>query len=778
MTMNYDVPDAQGRAGWIVEETAFSPDTQGKCEAIMCIGNGYLGARSATEESYVGQVRNTFIAGTFNQFHDSEVTELPNAPDVLAMDIRVGGDRLSLVAGKVDRYSRRLNLANGEVAREFEWTSPNGYRLAFEFRRFASMHDRHLVCTRTSIKLLDGEAKVGVVSGIDGQQTNSGTQHFVEGERRIYDGRILEYVSKTSESDLDFVVHVSHRYSVVGSDAVPTQAPRLERRQVLVDIAAPLRAGDELVIEKQARFHTSYDLKFQGIESLAAMREQVTAISQATAVDSYEDLLERSSAVWAGVWDSIDVRIDGRDFDQLAVRFAMYHMTIYTPNNDARIGIAAKGLSGEGYKGHSFWDTEIFILPFLIMSQPEVARRLLEYRYLTLPGARANAKSRGFKGAMYAWESATTGEEVTPEWGAVDIHTGEATRIWSGVIEQHITADIAYAVWNYFRFSGDVEFMESMGYEILFETATFWCSRLEWLEDRQKWGICDVIGPDEYKEHIDNNAFTNYMVGHNIELAIEYYDNLKTTRPEVLEKIQRNVNLSENQQVWRERIAEIYLPQPRPEDGLLPQDDTYLQKKVIDLTPYRQQKHVGQLFRDYSLEQVNEIQVSKQADVIALFWLLGHRFSDEALRTNWSFYEPKTLHDSSLSLSSHSCVAAGLGDATLAYNMFEKASHIDLGPNMKTSDHGIHAAAMGGIWQAVVNGFGGARVKGMNLEINPQLPAGWTRLSYSIYWRGQRLRVTADKDGATVSVEAGSEPVELTVAGEVMVIPARESAHG
>ena len=775
--MKYNAQDARGRTGWIVEETTFDANAQGKCEAIMCIGNGYLGARTATEESYVGQVRNTFVAGTFNRFDASEVTELPNAADVFAVDIRINADRFSLLEGTINRYSRRLNLATGEVTREVDWTSPSGARVQVVFQRFASMHDRHLVCSRTSVKPLQASVDIKLSSGIDGQRTNSGTQHFIEGERRIYDGRILEYVSSTTESGLDFVVHASHRISTGKNSSQLKQTPRLERRQVFVDVAMSLEVGEELVVEKQARFFTSLDADIGGADSLAELRRVAADRSQAGLAERYETLLSRSREVWSKLWRDVDVRIDGDSFDQLAIRFAIYHMTIFTPAHDSRFGIGAKGLSGEGYKGHSFWDSEIFVLPFFVFSRPNLARRLLEYRYLTLPGARTNAAARGFRGAMYAWESATTGEEVTPEWGAVDIHTGEATRIWSGALEQHITADIAFAVWNYFRASNDVEFMDSMGYEMLFETATFWCSRLEWLDDRELWGICNVIGPDEYKEHVDNNAFTNHMAAHNIQLAIEYYEELSAARPQVLQRLQESISLSDDYEIWKDRLGSIYLPKPRKADGLLPQDDSYLQKRDIDLSRYKKQSKVGTLFDDFNLDQVNEIQVSKQADVVALFWLLRHRFSDESLRANWDYYEPRTLHDSSLSLASHVCVAAELGDVALAYEMFTKASRIDLGPAMNTSDHGIHAAAMGGIWQAVVCGFGGLRVRGLTLEIDPVIPASWNSMQFALYWHGQRLRVNITRDSVSIERESGDVDVELLVQGEAVRVPAREVAR-
>ncbi|MGL5907861.1 MAG: glycosyl hydrolase family 65 protein, partial [Shewanella sp.] len=439
-----------------------------------------------------------------------------------------------------------------------------------------------------------------------------------------------------------------------------------------------------------------------------------------------------------------------------------------------RFGIGAKGLSGEGYKGHSFWDTEVFMLPFYIYTMPEVARGLLEYRYQTLPGARKKARDNGYIGAQFPWESALSGEEVTPVWGAVDIVTGKSTKIWSGFIEQHITCDITNAVWQYYQITGDQVFMDEMGYEIMFDTATFWCSRLEWLTDRNQWGICNVIGPDEYKEHVNNNAFTNYMAVENIRLAIRYYDDLAKNNPAILAQLEAKLDLTAARKLWLERVEHIYLPQPRAQDKVIPQDDTYLQKEIIDLTKYKEQPFVGGLFQDYNLEQVNQIQVSKQADIMVLFYLQEAKFDLATKVANWNYYEPKTLHDSSLSLSTHSVLAADVGNGTLAYDLFAQAAAIDIGQNMKSSDHGIHAASMGGIWQCVVCGFGGVRLLDGTLRIKPNLPAQWQQINFPLFYQGQRLEISVDNQSVSIVRREAGAPLEMEIFGQMRVIDQAE----
>jgi len=376
------------------------------------------------------------------------------------------------------------------------------------------------------------------------------------------------------------------------------------------------------------------------------------------------------------------------------------------------------------------------------------------------------------------FQGETEDGEVTPVWGAVDIVTGEQTKIWSGFIEQHISADIAFAIYQYYTVTGDREFMERYGYEMVFETAKFWASRLEWNEEKREYHINDVIGPDEYKEHVNNNAFTNYMAHFNIQLAITYYEKLEKENPSRLAELEERLALRKAYEKWKSVIGRIYLPQPR-EDLVIPQDDTYLSLKTIDLTKYKQSKKVGTLFEDYNLEQVNKMQVSKQADVLILLYLLEQwvkKFSQDVLKANFRYYEPKTLHDSSLSLSTHAILANDIGEYELAYSLFRRAAEIDLGPFPHSSDHGIHAASIGGIWQAAVAGFAGLRLSGGKLRISPRLPKHWRRMEFSIYWKGQPVTVSIDHSALIVKAER-NEPFELEVYGKTYTCKDQLTIH-
>ena len=762
---------------WLVSEVKFSPDKLGKSEAIMYLGNGYMGLRSAAEEPYIKETRNLFVSGTFNKAQENEVTELPNLADVTRVDIRIDGERFSLEFGGTKDYIRQLNLKTAELTRSFEWTSPKGKELRFHFNRFVSMDNLHLIGMKMIIECVTDPVQITFDSGINAQMGNSGTQHFLEGERRIFDKQFIQLVQTTNESNIDVVLNTTHKITVNDVEICELPEMNMDRRKVWLTYDISLKPNDKLEMEKLTTVYTSRDKEFDnGKYNIQQLREHSLQDLKNSLGKGYDLLCQSHINSWKDkVWDKYKFKIKSDDgFDQLALRFSLYHLTIMTPAHDKRMGIAAKALSGEGYKGHSFWDTELFILPFFIYTNPEVAKSLLTYRYQGLVGARKKASENGYLGAMYPWEVAwPTDGEVTPIWGDIDIVTGNQTKIWSGFIEQHISADIAFAVYQYYNVSGDQEFMDHYGYEIIFDTARFWASRIEWNEEKQEFHINNVIGPDEYKEHVNNNAFTNYMAYFNMKLAINYYEKLSKENPVRLKELVEKIDLVSAYQLWLSRVNKIFLPNPRGEDHVIPQDDTYLQLPEINLKKYKNQEKIRTIYRDYNSEQINAIQVTKQADTLLLFYLLEQTFlhddkrlSEAVKRANFQYYEPKTLHDSSLSLATHAIVANDIGNQDLAYSLFRKSSEIDLGPMMNTSNDGVHAASIGGIWKSAILGFGGVRLIDGRLRINPKMPKHWHEMSFSIHWQGQPLTLSITDSTLSVKVE-NKKKIVFEVYGEI-----------
>ncbi len=753
------------QSGWKITEVNFDPNALGKVEANFCLGNGYLGLRSATEEKYLGETRDLLVAGTFDRFSPEEVTELPNAADVTNIELTLNGARFDLTQGTIRSYHRTLDLKTGLLTREVEWTSPKGEVFALKFERVVSLKRLHTIAARVSVTPKAG-ASVKFQSGIDGRVTCDGSQHFTEGQTRFYDKKYLQFVPRTIQSNITFVLDATHRFAVDGAPVEPKSDINILRRRMFSNFTVEVPAGQTVVMEKFANVYTTRDKEAANLTVSDIQRYALEQLKIDEA-DGFDAIYAESARAWAEkVWDRAPITIEGPQFDQVAIRFAQYQMQLMTPAHDNRMNIGAKGFSGEGYKGHTFWDTEIFLLPYFIFTMPEVARSLEEYRYLSLPGAHAKAAHNGYQGAQFPWESAWLDDgEVTPEYMGTDIVTGQLIKVWTGFIEIHITSDVAFGAWQYYACTGDQDYMDRYGYELILDCAKFWGSRLEPGEDG-KLHINDVVGPDEYKEHVNDNAYTNYLAWWTIRKAIEYTDLLKTEKPALYQKLDQKLGLAACCASWKDQVDRIFLTQPN-EQNVLPQDTTYLTLKDIDLSKYKAQAHVGGIYKDYNQEQITKIQVSKQADVMVLFYLLEELFPREVKLASWNYYEPRCLHDSSLSLSTHSVLASDIGDQELGYKMFQKACLIDLdNANPHSSDAGIHAASYGGLWQCVVYGFGGLRMLGGELRISPNLPKAWTKLGYTIVWRGQKLAVTVTQEDVTIENTTGAAPVTLEIWGK------------
>ena len=743
--MNFHMNYSPLPLGWVIEEAGFDSRCMAKCESIFAQGNGYMNIRCALEEDYVGQCRDTFVTGTFNKAMPDEVTELPNLPDAAQMVIALNGERFSMDRGKVHAYSRRLDLRTGECVREVTWESPSGSRAKFCFRRFVSLKREHVAAFQMEITPLSGPLEIVLESGISSRSSNTGAQHCLDGEKRMLNGGILRLTTRTAQSNIPVAVHCAHSFN----KECASELPVIERRRLVMRYRFLVEAEETLRMDKTACWHTGRDKVYERPDSLDGTHqtEPVSNAGDACIGEcsklGYGVLLDESSRLWNAYWEKMDVAIDSPNpMDQLGVRFALYHLNIMIQRKDNRVGIGAKGMTGEGYKGHSFWDTEMFLLPHYLLTDPAAARTLLEYRYRSMSGAYRKAEENGYEGAMFPWESAWMDDgEVTPLYGAADVVTGESILIYTGIREHHITADVAWAVWLYYNATGDDDFMEKYGCELILETARFWSSRLEWNDEAKRYEICGVIGPDEYKEDVDNNAFTNYLAVYNLRIAGEVIGQLEQKWKKAYTRLGRKFDLEKLGKEFAEKADQVYLPMPGA-DGLVPQNDEYLRLEKIDLTKYKTQQGVSSIYEDYSPMQMNRFMVSKQADLVMLLRIMPELFDEETRKKNFLFYESRTLHDSSLSHGQHCVVAAWMGMDQMALDMYRHAVDIDLGPNPGSSNEGIHSAAMGGIWQCDVCGFAGLRWEGGRLALENNLPAEWKSMTFKICWRGTWIRVS------------------------------------
>ncbi|CAH0122141.1 Kojibiose phosphorylase [Paenibacillus sp. CECT 9249] len=715
-----------------------------KYASLLTLGNGYLGIRGAYEEDYTGQIRGMYVAGVYNKATANEPAEIVNLPDITGMTIEIDGQPFSLLDGEVVSYERALHFETGELRREMVWKSKAGACYRFLFQRFVSKHDLHVVASKVIIQSLDQPARIKLVTGIDAQQTNFGKQHVIEESVRVHNEETIQGVYKTTESGV--TVAIAADFHVPETSKMTFSA---KNRQLLAVISCETAQNKPFVFEKIATVYTSHECDDPETVCLEAV--------QTHAAQGYDGLLEQSAAKWREFWRQKRVTIASSDeFDQTAMDFALYHIEIMTPAHDDRFSIGAKGLTGEGYKGHVFWDTEIFLAPFHLYTEPEIAKKLLLYRYKHLPEAKEKAARNGYEGALFPWESAFTGKEETPEFAAINIRTGTRQKVASALAEHHIVADIAFAVVQYYESTLDDNFMKNEGLALLKETARFWISRTA--DEGGKLSIHDVIGPDEYTEHVNNNAYTNYMAYYNVEKALYFMEQYQDEDPSLFEK-------------GRDFLKRLYLPEPNDE-RIVPQDDTFLTKPAIDLTPYKQKQGSQAILLDYSRQEVNEMQILKQADVVMLLYLFPDLFSSEVVKKNLFYYEKHTIHDSSLSKAIHAIVASRCDDHEAAYRFFQEACLIDLGPNPRSSDEGIHAASLGAIWLAAVFGFANMTINRDMLALNPKLPANWKELKIPLCYQGRKLEIKLTHELCEITKFSG-EDVEIEINGRVFELSDR-----
>ncbi len=741
---NYKSPNPD-KEGWILYEDRLDKKRWLNQEALLCQGNGYLGLRSTFEENYAFQMRGVFLAGLYNQALPEEVTELPNCADVLGMNLTLDGCDFTMQEGKIEHFERMLDMETGEHRRTLLWHSPKGRRYQIAFSRFVSLHNLHLVAQKLVVTALDEDGSCVLETGIDGRITNSGSQHFAEGEKRVFQKSIMAvgYKTTTQGESLQVCCGVKKNNQLLAADFVN------KRRSLFGIYALPLKKNQPLSLEKISFFHTSRDPSSR-LSLGSALAE--TLFAEIEDLD-YEALLAESKACWQSYWQQADIEVKAEDPTwQVKLRAALYHMRIMTPFQDKRCSIAAKGLSGEGYKGHIFWDTEIFMLPFFLYTFPEEAKNLLLYRYERLAKARDNAKQKGFNGALFPWESAESGAEETPEFAAINIRTGKPTPILSGKKEIHITADIAFSVMAYYQVTLDQAFMLDYGCELVISCAQFWASRMQ--RTQRGYEIFDVIGPDEYTESINNNYYTNTMAKKTL-LAAVFCGELLKQFPEKEQRVQQTSHYQEDIKNFTALAQQLYFPAVR--EGIIPQDDSFLDKPDLDITPYRAQAGSQGILFDYTREQVIEMQVLKQADVAMLFYLFPDEYSLSCKVKNIDYYEKRTIHDSSLSKCIYAITAMDTGDQDLATPFFADSLSIDFGHKAKSTD-GIHAAALFGIWNMVVQGGLGVSLSADgHLKLKNNLPKGFQQVALNLSFQGRQLRIVAEQSGIEVTLLSGDE---------------------
>ncbi len=601
---------------------------------------------------------------------------------------------LRLDTGKALEHRRVLDLRQGILWREWRHQDPAGRITRVRGLRLASQSDRHLLVQSVTLTPENYSGTVcldAAIPGMSVRRTAGGTTIALATAQRLED----------------------------------PEGRWMGRAEPLPDtLTVDIELGRTYRLDRVCAIHTSRDSD-RPAEAAREHAQRALAADIAAIVGEHR-------AAWQSRWDACDVAISGDPAAQRALRFAVYQLLSAANPQDERVSIGARALTGRAYKGHVFWDTEIFMLPFFTLTCPQAARALLMYRYNTLPAAQAKAARLGWRGALYAWELADTGDEAAPSVAVAP--DGTVVPILVGEQEQHISADVAYAVWNYWRITGDETFMADAGTEILVETARFWASRAVREADGLHH-IRGVIGPDEYHETVDDNAYTNGMARWNLEVAAEAATFMAQRWPERWQALSRRLALAADEPGrWLGVARDIYTGFDA-ETGLFEQFQGYFGLEEIDLAAFTPRTAPMDVL--LGRERIQRSRIIKQADVVMLLHLLWDRFPPAVREANFRFYEPRCGHGSSLSPAIHALVAARLGDVAMAERYFRQAMAIDLADNMGNAAGGVHAAALGGLWQAAVFGFAGLRLTEQGPEHHPNLPPHWQGLSFRFQWRGQ-----------------------------------------
>jgi alpha,alpha-trehalose phosphorylase len=766
---------------WRLVETALDLTDTGVTETLFAVGNGYLGLRGNHPEGRQAVEHGTFINGfheTFPIRHAEQAygfaevgQTIINAPDAKVMRVYVDDEPLSLDVADVREYERSLDMRDGVLRRHILWSTPSGKLVRIDFDRMVSFEVKHLAIMSVEVTVLNSDAPVTfscqLINRQDGEDVYGGTPNATK--KAGFDPRKAEQISERvlqpqeywqdgTRSALSYKVTESGMtLAVVADHVVETENEYSARRLIEPDIAKNVfrvqaRAGVPIRVTKLVSYHTS-----RGVPARELVDRCRRTLDRARA-EGVPMQYERQRAWMDAFWERSDVRIGGRGDLQQAARWCLFQLAQAAARADGQ-GVPAKGVTGSGYSGHYFWDTEIYVLPFLAYTTPLWARNALRMRYLMLPASRRRAHQLNEAGALFPWRT-INGEEASAYYAA-------------GTAQYHINADVSFALAKYVRATGDVEFLHREGIDIAVETARLWATLGFWRESdgEDTFHIHGVTGPDEYTTVVNDNLFTNVMARFNLRFAARTVRELAEDDPEAYRLAVDRLGIDPGEpEAWDHAAEAMHIPYS-PAFGIHPQDHVFLEREVWDLehTPPDQRP----LLLHFHPLVIYRYQVLKQADVVLALFLQGNHFSDEEKLADFEYYDPLTTGDSTLSAVVQAILAAEVGYQDLALDYFEQSLFVDLADLHHNASDGVHVASAGGVWTALVSGFGGMRDHFGDLSFDPRLPVEWPELSFVLHWRGTRLGVTITRDEMRIAA-SGGDPVGFSVRGDAFVVGAGE----
>lgn len=741
---------------WDVVRKSYDSKDNYVYETLFTLANGYLSLRGI-EEFSKNTMKGTYVAGIFDK-SEAQVTELANLADPLVLTLYVDGTPVNLDSAEVLSYERKLDMKNGTLVSKYEVKIKEKI-LSIESVRLVSRVNLHRFGIKYKITPVNFSGKIIVENAIDTNTYNglldplNKIQHY-----RVCEIKDLQPGVGVKIKTNDKGHEIAFATTICAKDDSGENILRFRKYREINQ--QPVEIYTIFVTEKESFSLEKYGTVYTSLETTNVF-ENAKCELEKFILNGFDEELKDHISHMEKVWDRMDIKIEGDELAQQGIRFNLFHLYACAPDNP-KVSIGARGLHGEGYKGHVFWDTEIFMFPFFLYTLPEYAKNLLLYRYNTLNGARRNAQTNGYKGAQFPWESADDGSEVTPKWG--EDYLGNPVRIWTGDEEYHINSDIAVALVHYFVVTGDEQFMKDYGVEMLLETGRFWASRVEYNKEKDRYEINRVIGPDEFHEHVNNNVYTNYLAKWNMLKAVEFYNWIKEKDAIKFQRLKNYLGLTDEEvESWKAIAEKIYIPRKEGEK-LIEQFEGYFDLEEHEITEW-DENGLPKWPKTVDLTKLGETKLIKQPDVVMLMLVLPEEFTEEEMKINYEYYEKRTMHKSSLSPSMYSIMGLKVGDTHNAYKYFMKTVLVDLEDNQGNTNNGFHAASAGGAWQCVVNGFGGMTLNSQGmLEFNPWLPEGWKTLEFNINYKCANMKVKITKEHLEIQTD---KEIEIKVKEQV-----------
>ncbi|WP_448790405.1 family 65 glycosyl hydrolase domain-containing protein [Bacteroides graminisolvens] len=735
---------------WNVIEEGFHADNLRAFESIFSLGNGRLGQRGNFEETYSSDtLQGSYLAGIsfldktrvgwWKNGYPNYFTRIPNAPNWSGIIVRLIDEELDLALWDVDSFERRLDMKEGISYRDFQVTSPKGHKLKVHVEHITSMANQNLCIIKYSVTSVNYEGKISLVPYINGDVKHE-TSNFNEKMWNILRAETTsEYAYLwTQTRHEDSQVCSCMTYQLFKNSKEITGNPiKIEKEKMTgFSIGADVKPGERVTLIKYTAVLSSlyYDRQL-------LVDEAVSESKKAKAI-GWDALVNEHKKVWEDIWNETDVIIDGDPEAQQGIRFNIFQLNQTYRGDDPRLNIGSKGFTGEKYGGNTYWNTELCCVPFFLLSNPkDVARNLLLYRYNHLPKAIENAKKLGFSGGAALYPMVTiNGDECHNEW--------EIT-----FEEIHRNSIIAYAIMLYTTMTGNKEYVVHYGLEVLIAISRFWSQRVSFSQPKQKYVILGVTGPNEYENNVDNNWYTNYSCIQCLKVTLEYLEMIALEYPDEYARIRRKTSFDKEETYrWKEIIDNMYMPEDK-ELGIFVQHDGYLDKelKTVQDIPDNERP----INQHWSWDRILRSCYIKQSDVLLGLYLYYTNFDKEFIRRNFDFYEPRTVHESSLSPYLHSILASRVGYVDKAYNLFLHAIRLDLDDYNNELEQGLHITSMAGGWLAIVRGFAGMQVLEGLMSFSPTIPQKWNSYTFKINFRERTLQLCINKRNIEVRLIKG-----------------------